>query len=91
VARKPSDIVNLRLRLPEALRKRLSQDAEKNERSLNSEILYRLGQTYEPAWQEFIAGIERKEEADREVVDRLLQDPGFRDQITKFLATRRRD
>jgi hypothetical protein len=38
-------IANLRLRLPETLRKKLAQEAEKSERSLNSEILWRLGQS----------------------------------------------
>jgi hypothetical protein len=46
MAKKPPDEpVNLRLRMPEALRKKLAAEAEANERSLNSEIVYRLGQS----------------------------------------------
>jgi hypothetical protein len=38
-------IANLRLRLPDALRRKLAAEAEKSQRSLNSEILWRLGQS----------------------------------------------
>ena len=44
--RKPTDIVNLKVRLTEQLRARLEQDAKKNNRSLNKEIVHRLGLTY---------------------------------------------
>ena len=40
--RKPDDIVNLKVRFTEALRKRIEQEAKKNQRSLNGEIVYRL-------------------------------------------------
>jgi hypothetical protein len=39
------DIVNVRVRMIEALRKKLAAEAKANERSLNSEIVYRLGQS----------------------------------------------
>jgi plasmid stability protein len=39
VARKPSDTVQLKLRFPEALRRRLEREAKRHGRSLNSEIL----------------------------------------------------
>lgn len=45
MARKPDDTINLRVRLPETMRKMLETQAEMNERSLNSEIVYRLGQS----------------------------------------------
>ncbi len=42
MARKPTDIVPLQVRLPERLRKFLAAEAEKNGRSLNAEIVHRL-------------------------------------------------
>ena len=39
MARKPTDTVQLKLRFPEALRRRLEREAKRNGRSLNSEIL----------------------------------------------------
>jgi hypothetical protein len=46
-ARKPSDIIALQVRLAESLRRKLATAAEKSGRSLNSEILWRLGQTFD--------------------------------------------
>ena len=66
--RQPTDIVPLQLRLPEALRRQLASEAEKAQRSLNSEILWRLGRTLTPEWREFIAETERTE---REIADRF--------------------
>ncbi len=45
---KPKAIVNLRLRMPEALRRKLVAEAKASHRSLNSEIVYRLGQSLGP-------------------------------------------
>jgi hypothetical protein len=39
MARKPTDTVQLKLRFPEALRRRLGREAKRHGRSLNSEIL----------------------------------------------------
>jgi hypothetical protein len=44
--RKPTDIVSLKVRFTEALRARIEQDAKKNNRSLNREIVHRLGISY---------------------------------------------
>jgi Arc-like DNA binding dprotein len=68
MARKPTDIVPLQLRLPEALRRQLASEAEKAQRSLNSEILWRLGKTLTPEWREFISESERTQ---REIADRF--------------------
>ena len=48
MARKPSDTVALQVRLVEGLRRKLAGAAEKNGRSLNSEIVWRLGQSFGP-------------------------------------------
>jgi hypothetical protein len=42
MARKPTDVVQLKLRFPEALRRRLARLARENRRSMNSEIILRL-------------------------------------------------
>jgi hypothetical protein len=65
--RKPTDTVNLRIRLPEGLRKLLATEAERNKRSLNSEIVWRLGETLGPEGDFYI-----KEHASME--ERLAQE-----------------
>jgi hypothetical protein len=66
--KQPDDPVNLRLRMPEALRLRLTALAKANERSLNSEIVYRLGQSLGPEGQEMV----RMHEGFDERVRRIL-------------------
>jgi hypothetical protein len=46
VARRPTDIVHLKLRLPEHLRRRIEAAAEKSDTSMNLEIINRLEQTF---------------------------------------------
>jgi Arc-like DNA binding dprotein len=46
VPRKPADLVKLNLRFAEALRLRLEKHAERNNRSLNSEIVRRLEESF---------------------------------------------
>jgi hypothetical protein len=47
VARKPTDIVKLQLRLPEALRRRLERAAKAHDRSMNTEIVLRLEEAFQ--------------------------------------------
>jgi hypothetical protein len=84
--RKDTATVNLRLRLPEALRAKLSAEADRAERSLNSEILWRLGQTFSEEWQRFIAGMEEIERNEQEIRDRALQDPKLQEAIRAAIA-----
>lgn len=86
MARKATDTINLRLRMPEALRKTLVGEAEKANRSLNSEILWRLGQTFGEQWQRFIAGMEELERSEQERLDRLMQNPELRKAVAKIIA-----
>ena len=86
MARKDTDVVNLRLRLPEGLRKQLGTEAEKANRSLNSEILWRLGQTFGKEWLEFIGEIEEQERSDQERIERFLKDPERRANLSKQIA-----
>jgi Arc-like DNA binding dprotein len=46
MARKPTEVVHLKLRLPEALRRQLEKAAAQNSRSMNSEILQRLEDSF---------------------------------------------
>jgi translation initiation factor 2 alpha subunit (eIF-2alpha) len=86
MARKGTDTVNLRLRMPEALRKTLASEAEKANRSLNSEILWRLGQTFGEQWQRFIAGMEEQERTEQERLDRMMQDPKLQKALREIIA-----
>jgi Arc-like DNA binding domain len=84
--RKPSDTVNLRLRLPEALRIKLVSEADRNKRSINSEILYRLGQTFGEEFLRFIAGIEEREEREKRALEQLSQNPEFQKWFAQAMA-----
>jgi hypothetical protein len=46
MARKPTDTVQLNLRFPEALRRRLERAANANYASMNAEIVHRLEQSF---------------------------------------------
>ena len=46
MARKPTDMVQLKLRFPEAVRRRLDREAKRNNRSMNTEIIHRLQRTF---------------------------------------------
>jgi hypothetical protein len=84
--RKPTDIVPLQVRMPEALRQSLAAEAERNKRSLNSEILWRLGQTMEEGWQKFIAEAELRKKDDDEFIARMLADPKRRAVLDRIVA-----
>jgi hypothetical protein len=46
MARKPTDAVQLKLRFSEALRRRLEREAARNHRSMNTEIIHRLEDSF---------------------------------------------
>jgi hypothetical protein len=73
MARKPDDTVNLRLRMPDSLRKRLASEAEQNERSLNSEIVYRLGKSLGLEGDELIKQHESAEERMKRLLEEIVQ------------------
>jgi len=68
--RKPTDIVNIKVRCVEALRARLEQEAKKNQRSLNGEIVYRLGASF---GAEGVALAGQFEEAEKEIQKKLQE------------------
>ena len=86
MARKATDTVNLRLRMPSALHGELTSAAEKAHRSLNSEILWRVGQTFGEEWQRFIAGQEELERQKEENLERIMQDPKVQQSLKRAIA-----
>jgi hypothetical protein len=79
------EVVSFKLRLPEGLRRQLEAEAQKSERSINSEILWRLGQTFGAEWRLFIAQAEDRERIKQEAVDRLWQDPNVQQSLKKIV------
>ena len=60
--RQPDDIVNIKVRCIEALRARLEKGAKRNQRSLNGEIVYRLGASFGAEGPALAAQFEEAEE-----------------------------
>jgi len=79
--RKPTDIVNIKVRCIEALRARLEHEAKKNQRSLNGEIVYRLGASF---GAEGVALAGQFEEAEKEIQKKLQEI------VAKLVLDRRR-
>ena len=73
--RKPTDIVSLKVRFTEAMRARIEQEAKKANRSLNGEMVYRLGLTFGAEGVELANQFEEAEKemmtAAREIIQRL--------------------
>jgi hypothetical protein len=76
--RKPHDIVALQLRLPVAMRDQIAAEAERNKRSLNSEILFRLSETMDNRWTDYVAALERQAQSDAEFIERMRANPESR-------------
>jgi hypothetical protein len=80
------EIVHLKLRLPEHMRKQLADAAEAADRSMNSEIISRLGWSFSPEWQQFISAVEERErkvaQAREEALNELLKDPQFQENLS---------
>jgi hypothetical protein len=90
MARKTGETINLRVRMPEALRTTIAVEAAKAGRSLNSEILYRLGLTLDEKWQRFVAGVEEQEHSDQELLDRALENPKLQETLRNVIARMRK-
>jgi hypothetical protein len=76
--REDTEIVHLKLRLPERLRKKLADAAEASGRSMNTEIAARLFETFSRTWTEYKADQDRRkqEQAQQELLQKLLADQG---------------
>jgi hypothetical protein len=79
------EVISFKLRMPEGLRQKIEAEANKANRSMNSEILWRLGQTFGEQWQRFVAGVEEKEKEREERVDQMMQDPHFRELLDRWM------
>ena len=73
--RKPTDTVALQVRMTEALRRQLAGAAEKNARSLNSEIVWRLGQSLGTEGNVLISQHEANELERMRVLMKIVNDP----------------
>lgn len=69
---KSDKLVNLRVRMPEALRKKLSAESNANERSLNSEIVYKLGRSFGAEGLEMAIMFESSEQRTKRVLEELV-------------------
>jgi predicted HicB family RNase H-like nuclease len=47
MARKPTELRPLMIRIPEALRRKLEKEAARNDSSMNAEIIHRLEQSFD--------------------------------------------
>ena len=90
MARKPSETINLRVRMPEALRTTIAVEAAKAGRSLNAEILHRLGLTLGEQWERFAAGIEEEERSDNELLNRALENPKLQETLRNIIVGMRK-
>jgi len=79
--KRTDEVISFKLRMPEGLRQKLEVEAKTAERSMNSEILWRLGQTFGDEWQRFIAGVEERERNEQQQRQRWLQDPKIQEAV----------
>lgn len=84
--RKPDDPIALQVRMVEGLRAKLASAAEKNGRSLNSEILWRLGQTFDDEWGRLTTQMEDREKRDQDLLERFRQDPEKQKALAEIIA-----
>jgi hypothetical protein len=84
--RKPDDPIALQVRMVEGLRAKLADAAEKNGRSLNSEILWRLGQTFDEEWGRLTAQMEDREKRDQDLLEQFRQDPEKQKALAELIA-----
>ena len=86
MARKPTDTVALQVRLPDGLRRKLAQAANKNARSLNSEIVWRLGQSLGAEGAGFFEQHEAFEKQVERVLDEIVHSPEVQKKFVERLA-----
>jgi hypothetical protein len=73
MARKPDETINLRVRMPEALRKGLADAAQKNQRSLNSEVVFRLGQSFGSEGAKYVNQYEAAEDEAKRLLEQVVK------------------
>jgi hypothetical protein len=75
MARPKTEHKSFKLRLPPAMYDQLDKAAAEADRSINSEMLYRLGRTLDPRWAEYIAALDERDRLRREIVEQALSNP----------------
>jgi hypothetical protein len=80
------DLVQFKLRLPDPLRSKLTEAAQAADRSINSEILWRLELSLAPEWLDFVAKVEERERRERAVLERLRQDPAMMKRLEQMMT-----
>jgi hypothetical protein len=75
--RKPTDIVNIKVRCSEAFRAHIEREAKKSNRSINREIIHRLGMTF---GEEGLALADQFDELEKEMMVQL------REVVRRFMA-----
>jgi translation initiation factor 2 alpha subunit (eIF-2alpha) len=84
--RKPDDPIALQVRMVEGLRAKLANAAETNGRSLNSEILWRLGQTFDEEWGRLTTQMEEREKRNQDLLERMRNDPELQKSLAEIIA-----
>jgi hypothetical protein len=88
--KQPADLISFKLRMPEALRAQIENAAEDANRSMNSEILWRLGQSFAPEWQAFIEAAEKRDRDLKEMqaasMERLMANPRFQAKLAQIVT-----
>jgi Arc-like DNA binding domain len=84
--RRIDETISFKLRMPEGLRQKLEDEAEKAERSMNSEILWRLGHTFSAEWQELIAVVVEREKKVEELGKRMMESPALQKIVSDLVA-----
>jgi hypothetical protein len=81
--REPDDTVHLKLRLPEHLRRQIEDAAKEAGHSMNTEISWRLTETFSPSFKEY-RSIVTKQRVDQrrleeEIMKKIMTDPKVQD------------
>ena len=84
--RKQMDTVALQVRLPEGLRRKLANAANKNARSLNSEIVWRLGQSFGTEGGVLVDHHEAAEKERAKVLDEIVHNPEVHKKLVEQLT-----
>jgi hypothetical protein len=71
--------------MPPGLYEQVTVAAEAAGRSMNSEILHRLGGTFDVRWQEYIAKLDERERREREALELWQNDPAWKEWVRENL------
>jgi hypothetical protein len=87
---RPDEVVQFKIRLPEATRLKLVAEAEAADRSLNGEILWRLDLSLTPEWEELVAKVEARKQLEQSFLETLRQNPAAMEMLKQNPAAVRK-